>query len=91
MGFPDPRLASRICVTAGIASFPLLLNSQPASAAPLILNGGFELPVATSGLNCGGIADCQGFNIGDWIGGWTAVGPRPNDPTKTPIIILINN
>lgn len=81
----------RACVTAGIALSTIVLGSSPAGAAPVIVNGGFELPVATSGLNCGGIANCQGFNIGDSIGGWTVVGPGPSDPTKTPIVILTNN
>jgi Protein of unknown function (DUF642)/PEP-CTERM motif len=75
----------------GLVLLPLLLAAR-SSNANLLVNGSFEQPVATSGLNCGGIANCQGFNIGDQIGtsAWTAVGPGPTDPTKTPIIILTN-
>jgi hypothetical protein len=67
-----------------------VLIAEP-SHANLLVNGSFEQPVATSGLNCGGIANCQGFNVGDSIGAWTVVGPGPIDPTKTPIVILTNN
>jgi len=72
-----------------LALLAVLLFVCP-SHANLLSNGSFEQPVATSGLNCGGIADCQGFNIGDPIGAgaWTVVGPGPTDPSKTPIVIL---
>jgi hypothetical protein len=67
-----------------------LLSGASTASANLLVNGGFEVPVATSGLNCGGIADCQGFNIADSIGGWTVVGPGPTFPPRTPIVILTN-
>ena len=46
-----------------------------AQAAQLLANPSFELPVITSN-NCGGgpPASCEGFFIGDDIGGWTVVG-----------------
>ena len=75
-----------------LLGLPLLLIAGSAYAN-LLVNGSFEQPVVTSGLNCSGIADCQGFNIGDPIGAgaWTVVGPGPIDPTKAPIVILTNN
>ncbi len=91
MPLRDPRPPVRVCLAVIVATLASLFGPHPASAAPLIANGSFEIPVATSGLNCGGIANCQGFNVGDSIGGWTVVGPGPIDPTKTPIVILTNN
>lgn len=80
-----------LAALGALCGLPLLLGATPSWAAPLLVNGSFEQPIATTGLNCGGIADCEGFNVGDSIGGWTVVGPGPSDPTKTPIVILTDN
>jgi hypothetical protein len=89
---PESGSKTRILLAALVGT-TLPLIAGPALAGNLLANGSFEQPVATSGLNCGGIPDCQGFNIGDPIGtaAWTVVGPGPIDPTKTPIIILTSN
>jgi PEP-CTERM motif-containing protein len=78
-------------LAGGFAALAITLAARP-SDANLLANGSFEQPVAMSGLNCGGIANCQGFNISDpiGVGAWTAVGPGPTNPPMTPIIILTN-
>src|SRR5262245_13213348 len=45
-----------------------------AQASQLLLNPSFETPVIGAST-CSGVANCQGFNVGNSIGGWTVVGP----------------
>src|SRR5689334_14362886 len=56
----------------GIALFA---TAASAHATQLLLNPSFESPVITTN-NCGGgpPASCQGYLVGDSIGGWTVVG-----------------
>jgi hypothetical protein len=48
--------------------------SVPSAWANLLVNGSFEDPIVPGTSACGPYFNCQGFNVGDDIAGWTVVG-----------------